>query len=329
MRISFAENVGLGLDDNTAPQLQSLRIDRAGREAISQALTSQAVYQDLQVSLNKADRVTLQGGSIANTRNFDFNGVPVYINGDFTVLPSANLTIAPGSIFKLNEGAYFLSQGRLNATGTTAQPIIFTSLSDDGAGGDSNGDDILTIPKPGNWEGFYIDSSTTTLRNVQIKYAGNESNAGNTFPPYRTAALHIRSGAAPTIDTLQIIAAENDGISIESGSSLTLTNSRLTNLGGTGINVTHGTLTLTNSTIQDAPLGIRVAANQTASGTGNSFVGLTNGVRNENTTFATANFVPTGGTAQAARMIPRRLMVASTIISVPRPSAIMSTTEHG
>ncbi len=81
-------------------------------------------------------------------------GGQVYrITGDLTVPSGVTLTIQPGAILKFDAGMSLIVEkgGKLTAQGTTAQPIVFTSINDDQYGGDTNGDDGETSPSSGDW----------------------------------------------------------------------------------------------------------------------------------------------------------------------------------
>ena len=223
-RIRHAENQGLAILDKTGPILDGLRVENSGQEAIYQVLSSTATYSGVQLLDNLADRVTLTGGTIATSRTLDFNRLPVYVTDNLAIGADASVTIVPGSTFKFRQGDYFLVSGSLDAQGTAEAPIIFTSINDDSAGGDSDGDGTATPPQAGQWQGFYIDSSTTTLDHVHIRYAGNDSNSGNSFGPYRVAAFNIRNGSQPQIHNTRVSYAENIGLSIQGGSKPLLDN---------------------------------------------------------------------------------------------------------
>ncbi len=289
-RIRFGENIGLRMQADTSPLLENLVVENSGREAISQAVSSSAIYAGVVATGNAANRVTLDSGTITGTRTFDFNGLPVHVTGDLTLQTDASLTLVPGTVLKFPQGAYFDAIGRLSATGTAAQPIIFTSVHDDSAGGDSNGNGQSTSAAPGQWESLYIGSSTSTLKYLDIRYAGNVANPGHTHEPFRVAAVHIRNGADPSIDRIRILNAENDGVAILSGETVDIANSQFIGIGRTAINVISGGISLTDSVLQGVATGVRVASGQTASGRGNALVGVGTGVRQENTDASRAQF---------------------------------------
>ena len=107
------------------------------------------------------------------------------IIGDARVPPGATLTIQPGTMVKFNEfaGIDLLVEGRLLASGTTAQPIVFTSFRDDtgldgilgngddqdsNANGPSNGGN-------GDWNAvqFLAGGTGSVLDHVQVRYGGS------------------------------------------------------------------------------------------------------------------------------------------------------------
>jgi len=91
--------------------------------------------------------------------------VTLTIEPGVTILfPKANAT-SPGArvIFGTNGNDPHNLVGILNAVGTAAKPIIFTSGE--------------AVPAPGDWVGLFLDTATgSRLDHVQISYAGADSS---------------------------------------------------------------------------------------------------------------------------------------------------------
>ena len=99
------------------------------------------------------------------------------VSNSVTVASGATLTLQPGTILKFNTGCSLTVNGTLDAQGTRAAPIVFTSLKDDAHGGDTNGDGDKTYAQAGDWARIYA-GGTLTMKFCRIRYCNNNSDQG-------------------------------------------------------------------------------------------------------------------------------------------------------
>lgn len=120
-----------------------------------------------------AAQTVLSGALSDATTGPLLSGVVYHATGAISVSAGATLTIQPGAILKLSNGNTFSVSGTLLANGTAGQPVYITSLSDDSAGGDTNGDGPSS-GTPGQWIycRFFAGSDASVLKNVIVRYGG-------------------------------------------------------------------------------------------------------------------------------------------------------------
>ncbi|MBL8897530.1 MAG: hypothetical protein JNM84_07880 [Planctomycetes bacterium] len=102
------------------------------------------------------------------------SGVVYHIVGAIVVPAGTTLTVGAGAILK-SDGQAIYVRGALLAQGTAAQPVIFTSIHDDAAGGDTNGNGGATVPAPLQWPGITFDGAGNTgsaLDRCIVRYTG-------------------------------------------------------------------------------------------------------------------------------------------------------------
>jgi hypothetical protein len=84
------------------------------------------------------------------------------------------LTVEPGAILKFGTFLSMTVNGTLDVAGTAASPVVFSSVKDDLAGGDTNGDAGATAPAPGDWDTLVFGSASdaSVLDHLDLRYAG-------------------------------------------------------------------------------------------------------------------------------------------------------------
>lgn len=125
-----------------------------------------------------APALNVHAESIVISEDTTWGGDEVIVidNGSGIVINSgATLTIEPGTVIKFGENNNIvILDGSLVTTGEGGEFVTFTSLKDDSAGGDTNGDGDATSPSLGDW-GYIITSDANAnigLNYTEIKYAG-------------------------------------------------------------------------------------------------------------------------------------------------------------
>ncbi len=174
--------------------------------------TGDAAYAAL---TNNGDSITLSGNSATGNRTNGFavlgtisgtvtwdggdSGVFPFVVGqtysyDLTVNAGATLALTPGTVIKFrSDYDDLIVNGTLEAEGTAAKPIVFTSFLDDTVGGDTNGDGAASNPAGANWSGLYFmpSSSGSVLDYVTVRYGGGRTATANVH--VQTNNLEIRN----------------------------------------------------------------------------------------------------------------------------------------
>ncbi|CAN2046258.1 putative pectate lyase C (modular protein) [Candidatus Magnetomoraceae bacterium gMMP-1] len=193
------------------------------------------IYPGISVAVNF-------NGSINNDTIWTDAGSPYIITDNVTVFEGVKLTIEPGVVIKFNEGQIkFIINGTLNAEGTQARPIYFTSFRDDSVGGDTNNDGESS-GLPGDWFNIHFTSNSqnNVLDNVVVRYGGKDT-------PLRGGSLFIETSSL--IITQSIIEeSETNGIYI-SNASPEIKNNNIINNTDTGIYLGLSNAKITNNTI--------------------------------------------------------------------------------
>ena len=129
---------------------------------------------------NGLDGVVVRG-QVASNQTWNFGSdVPMVVDNSMSVSDGVTLTIPAGTVVKMSPSVAFTVNGTLDAVGTASDWIVFTSLYDDVYGGDTNADGSATSPSPGDWEGIFLNGSSTNdgIGNFdfcRVRYGGDIS----------------------------------------------------------------------------------------------------------------------------------------------------------
>ncbi len=124
---------------------------------------------------------TFISGEIDRDTTWTSESNPFILTGDITVHAGSELRIEKGVIVKPRNPAIGLDvYGTLKIMGTLDEPVVFTSYSDDSFGGDTNGDEDETVPKPGDWRGINLlyPGGENVLKNAKVYYGSGASAGG-------------------------------------------------------------------------------------------------------------------------------------------------------
>ena len=143
-----------------------------------------------------------------------FTNLPYILTSPFTIAQNNIVTIEPGIVLKFhnygNQG--ILVNGALKAIGTKTEKIIFTSIQDDSAGGDTNNNGTGSVPGNSDWYGISFGGSASDddniLRNCEVRYSHNTYNGFWAYAPIGITDCRV------VLDSVKINFAGHCGIGI-------------------------------------------------------------------------------------------------------------------
>jgi hypothetical protein len=159
-------------------------------------------------------------------------GSPYVVLNSVSVFPDTTLTIEPGTIVKFEQDVSLDVLGSLISSGTSQNPIYFTSYRDDSVGGDSNGDGEDSAPSYADWSEIYLEAQgVVNFSNVIFKYANDTVYAYNTDVnftnincSYANSCITISDGSSINVSGSSFSHLYKEAMTIFNNSTATLTN---------------------------------------------------------------------------------------------------------
>ena len=143
-----------------------------GAGAIDIDLASQPLFSGITFINNFVNGASVEGGSLpGGTTTWNNPAVVYWLNSNVIVPTGSTLAIDAGQIIKLG-GTSVIVQGSLQAQGTAANPVVFTSRKDDSAGGDTNNDGSASSPAVFDWGQIQFTSTSTNSapKDANVRY---------------------------------------------------------------------------------------------------------------------------------------------------------------
>jgi hypothetical protein len=206
-----SNGVAVWADNNTLPIINNCVFGGNGNANPGTGYAVDVVSDDLTQLKNLGfgpgqAGVHARGGRIVRSGTWQHPAVPYLLDAGTTISSGTSISIDPGTVLTMGEGASMNVDGTLKAVGLDGSPIVFTSAQ--------------AQPQPGAWESIRFEgptSSNSTLDHVWVFY-GTPTGGGN------NGMVDFVSGTAPTVSNSIFEYSNGNALWMDSGSRPAVTN---------------------------------------------------------------------------------------------------------
>lgn len=168
--------------NNATPRLVENQIVDSETAAIWMTPNSAPTIEVIEVRDNEMNGVAVYEGEVTADQIWDViatkdGQLARILTGQVTVAENATLVVRPGVVVKADADGHLRIRGDLDVEGEEERPVIFTSLHDDAAGGDTSAQ--LRSAEAGDWSGLVAGADAdlsfayTTIRFAQTALSLN------------------------------------------------------------------------------------------------------------------------------------------------------------
>lgn len=215
---------------------------------------------------NSVNYLISRGGtSLLSDKTLKKSASPYIIPQYFAITPDATLTMEPGVVIKFLSGGSMLTEGKILATGSAEDPVVFTSFKDDEYAGDTNQDATSTQAAPRDWSSIKLRGPGSQFDHAIFRFGGIPDASGESWAMLRAndTDISVKNSIFEKSGAYGMWLTNTSGV-IES--NLMRDNTDGEHMDRVGLVATDGNLEIRGNTFENNGMGLRL----TSAGAGHS-----------------------------------------------------------